>query len=126
VHELAIADSLVRIAERHAGGRPVVRVEVKVGRLRQVVPSALELAFGLLAEDTVVEGAELALEDVPAAGRCRGCDSETELPELPLTCRRCGSFDVEVTRGEELRVDTLELMGSGESNELIASGKAGP
>jgi hydrogenase nickel incorporation protein HypA/HybF len=126
VHELSIAESLVRIAERHAGGRRVARVEVKVGRLRQVVPSALELAFELIAEDTLVEGAELALEDVPAAGQCRTCDAETELPELPLACRSCGSPDVEVTRGEELRVDTLELIGSEEPDELIASGKAGP
>ena len=109
MHELSIAQSLVEIADRHAGGRRVTRVEVKVGRLRQVVPDALGFAFELVSQGTPVEGAELVLEDVPAVGTCGSCGSDTPLPELPLACRRCGSFDVEVTQGEELRVEALEI-----------------
>jgi hydrogenase nickel incorporation protein HypA/HybF len=109
MHELSIAESVVDIAVRHAAGRPVAAVELKVGHLRQVVPSALEFAFELVAQGTVLEGAELRMEVVPAAGRCRGCGADTELPRFPLVCRSCGGFDVEVRRGEELRVDSLEI-----------------
>jgi hydrogenase nickel incorporation protein HypA/HybF len=109
MHELALADSIVRIACAHAAGRRVAKVELKVGHLRQVVPSALEFAFALVAEGTEVEGAELAMEVVPAAGRCRACGFEGPLPELPLRCGACGGFVVEVLRGEELLVDALEL-----------------
>jgi hydrogenase nickel incorporation protein HypA/HybF len=111
MHELSIAESVVRIASRHAAGRRVVRVELKVGRLRQVVPSALEFAFALVAEGTSVEGAELAIEDVPAAGRCRICRIESSLTDFPLRCSRCGGLDLEVIAGEELLVDSLELEG---------------
>ena len=41
MHELSIAESVMRIATAHAAGRRVHAVEVKVGHLRQVVPSAL-------------------------------------------------------------------------------------
>ena len=109
MHELAIADSVVRIACAHAAGRRVAKVELKVGWLRQVVPSALEFSFGLVAEGTPVEGAELVMEVVPAAGRCRACGTETELPGFPLLCAACGSADLELTQGEELLVDALEL-----------------
>ena len=109
MHELALADAIVRICCDHARGRPVTGVEVKVGRLRQVVPSALEFAFGPVAEGTEVEGAELQMEVVPAAGRCRSCGAESALPGFPLQCPGCGSFDLEVIRGEELLVDALEL-----------------
>jgi hydrogenase nickel incorporation protein HypA/HybF len=109
MHELSIADAIVRIARAHAGERRITAVEVKVGHLRQVVPSALELAFALVAEGTPAEGAELALEVVPAAGRCRACGAESELPAFPLSCAACGSLDVAVIRGEELLVDALEL-----------------
>ena len=109
MHELSIAEAVVRIADRHAAGRLVARVEVRVGRLRQVVPSALEFAFRLVAEGTAVEGAELAIEDVPAAGACRDCGAESALTGFPWRCPSCGGPDLEVTQGEELLVEALEL-----------------
>jgi hydrogenase nickel incorporation protein HypA/HybF len=109
MHELSIAESIVSIADRHAGGRKVVKVEVKVGHLRQVVPSALEFAFGLVAQGTPVEGADLELEEVPAAGLCRNCGREGTLAAFPFTCPGCGGMDLQVTQGEELLVDSLEL-----------------
>ena len=109
MHELSIAESVVRIAEQHAAGRPVAVVELKVGHLRQVVPSALAFAFELVAQGTCAEGAELVMEEIPAAGRCRGCGTESELDDFPLLCPSCGSWDLELLRGEELLVDALEL-----------------
>jgi hydrogenase nickel incorporation protein HypA/HybF len=129
MHELSIAEAVVDIALRHAGGRPVRVVELKVGHLRQVVPSALEFAFELVADGTLLEGAELRMEEVPAAGACRTCGAETPLPDFPLCCGHCGGFDLEVTRGEELLLDSLELqeqMGSLHSGQrpLLAQEKA--
>jgi hydrogenase nickel incorporation protein HypA/HybF len=121
VHELAIADSVVRIACAHAAGRKVAKVELKVGHLRQVVPSALEFAFGLVAEGTELEGAELVIEAVPAAGRCRDCGAEGPFPRLPLACGACGSYALEIVSGEELLVDALEL----EEEAVIANGGIG-
>jgi hydrogenase nickel incorporation protein HypA/HybF len=109
VHELSIADAVVDIASRHARGRRVLRVELRVGHLRQVVPSALEFAFELVAVGTPVEGAELVMEVVPAVGRCPACGAESELRGFPLACPACGRPDVEVIKGEELLVDALEL-----------------
>jgi hydrogenase nickel incorporation protein HypA/HybF len=109
VHELSIAESVVRIASDHAAGRRVSRVDVKVGHLRQVVPSALEFAFELVAPGTPVEGARLAIEQVPAEGICRSCGARSVMSEFPLRCSRCGDLDLDVIRGEELFVDSLEL-----------------
>ena len=109
MHELSIAEALVSVAERHAAGRRVTAVEVKVGRLRQVVPSALEFAFELVAQDTVIEGAELRLEVIAAEGRCRDCGSESVMEQFPLACRQCRGLNVDVVAGEELLVDVLEM-----------------
>ncbi len=111
MHELSIADAVAQVSMRHAAGRRVTRVEVRVGHLRQVVPSALEFAWQLVTDATPLEGAELAIEEVPARGRCRAraCRAETTMESFPLQCGRCGSLDMELVAGEELLVDALEL-----------------
>lgn len=109
MHELSIAESVVRIASLQADGRQVTKVHMKVGHLRQVVPSALEFSFGLVAEGTRVEGAVLEMEAVPATGICRKCGAENRLTDFPLRCLQCGGFDLEIIRGEELLVEYLEL-----------------
>jgi len=109
VHELSIAGHVVDIAARHAGGRRVTKVYLKVGHLRQVVPSALLFSFDLVAQGTSVEGAELVLEEVPAAGLCRKCRAKSRLEAFPLLCRACGSSELEITQGEELYVESLEM-----------------
>ena len=109
MHELSIADALLRIALQHADGRGIESVEVKVGHLRQVVPDALTFAWTLVADGTDAEGAELIVEEVPAAGICRGCGTQSEWDAFPLACRACGSVDVELVRGEELLVDALTM-----------------
>ena len=109
MHELAIADSVVQVASRHANGRRVTKVYLKVGHLRQVVPSALAFGFELVAQGTPVEGAELEIEQIPAAGLCRDCGEETRLESFPLQCRACGGFDLEILQGEELFVESLEM-----------------
>ena len=109
MHELSIAELIVQIAGRHANGRRVTKVRLKVGHLRQVVPSALAFSFELVAEGTPVEGAELEMEEVPAIGKCRECEAESRLDGFPLQCRSCGGFELEVLRGEELLVEALDL-----------------
>ena len=121
MHELAIAESVVAIAERHAGGRRVASVQLKVGHLRQVVPTALEFAFELLVEGTALNGAALWIEEVPAAGICNDCGSETALPGFPLQCSRCRSLDVRLTSGEELLVESLELEDELEEGRCLRS-----
>jgi hydrogenase nickel incorporation protein HypA/HybF len=109
MHELSIADAMLRVVLQHAGDRRVTRVQLRVGHLRQVVPSALEFAFELVARDTVAEGAELELVQVPAAVRCRDCRTESEQQAFPLCCDACGGFAVDVVRGEELLIDSLDV-----------------
>jgi hydrogenase nickel incorporation protein HypA/HybF len=109
MHELAIARAVIAIAEEQARGRRVLRVEMRVGHLRQVVASALEFSFQAVAMGTCVEGAELAIEEVEVRGRCPACGAESRPRAFPLACERCGSHELEISSGEELLVEALEL-----------------
>ncbi len=117
MHELSIAQAIVDVATRNAGDSQVTRVFVKVGRLRQVVPSALEFSFELCTHGTPVEGAALELEEVAIGVTCRSCGGASEPDGFPLSCETCGGLSVDVVQGEELLVESLELEA-----ELMTSG----
>jgi hydrogenase nickel incorporation protein HypA/HybF len=108
MHELSIASAVVAVVERHAEGRPVAVVNLRVGGLRQVVPDSLGFYFEFVARGTVCEGAQLELEFVPVRLRCEACGCEWEL-EQPLFRCACGSTATEVVAGNELNVETIEI-----------------
>ena len=109
MHELSVSSAIVDTAVRHAGGRRVTAVQVRLGRLRQVVPSSLAFYFELVSRETVCEGARLDQEVVPAALRCDRCAHAWEIDMPHFRCPECGSADVTVETGEELEVASIEV-----------------
>jgi hydrogenase nickel incorporation protein HypA/HybF len=109
VHELSLSSAIVNTVVKHAAGRPVTLVNLRVGRLRQVVPETLDFYFEFVARDTVCEGARLELELVAARLRCRSCDQDWEI-ELPaFRCPTCAAGDVVVVSGNEFEVESIEV-----------------
>lgn len=110
VHELSLSSAIVNTVEKHAAGRPVGVVTLRVGRLRQVVPETLDFYFGFVARGTVCEGARLDQELVEARLRCGECGREWEI-ELPIfRCPECeGGGRVEVASGDEFEVESIEV-----------------
>lgn len=126
MHELSISQAIVDTALRHAGGKRVTVVDVRLGRLRQVVPDSLAFYFEIVARDGDCEGAELRIEHVDSLLRCPACWCEwdpappplathtasvaaTELPALPsFRCPTCAEPG-EVLTGGELEVESIEV-----------------
>ncbi|HZQ79923.1 MAG TPA: hydrogenase maturation nickel metallochaperone HypA [Acidimicrobiia bacterium] len=109
MHELSVAEAIAGAVNRHADGRTVTKVLVRIGHLRQVVPDALSFAWEMLTTGSDLEGSVLEIESVPATVACRACGAETTL-DMPITaCGQCYSRDVELLTGEEFAVVSLEL-----------------
>ena len=109
MHEMAISSAVLESVLRHAAGRRVTSVQLRVGHLRQVVPDSLEFYWGIVTRDGVAEGSVLEQEVVPARLACRGCAREWEI-ELPVfRCPACGGADVTVAAGDELEVESIEV-----------------
>lgn len=110
MHELALCGSIATIVSRHAAGRPVSVVRLRVGRLRQVVPDTLEYCWAMVCESTPLDGAKLAIESVPVRLRCTACGTDQEpAAELSFTCPSCASGAVEVITGEEFSVASIDV-----------------
>jgi hydrogenase nickel incorporation protein HypA/HybF len=121
VHELSLSGAVVNTVAKHAAGRPVSVVSLRVGRLRQVVPATLEFYFEFVARGTVCEGALLKQEIVDAALRCSLCEREWEIEIPAFRCPTCGGSDVVVARGDEFEVESIEVQSTEvEEAECIA------
>jgi hydrogenase nickel incorporation protein HypA/HybF len=72
------------------------------------VPDSMQFCFGLATEGTLADGARLDLDVQPGSARCRTCGDEFVLPDLILLCP-CGSADVEVLAGRDLRILSMEV-----------------
>jgi hydrogenase nickel incorporation protein HypA/HybF len=108
MHELSLSSAIVNTVVKHAQGRQVSVVSLRVGALRQVVPDTLDFYFGFVAQGTVCEGARLEQELMPARLRCARCESEWVM-DLPLfVCEGCGA-PAEVAGGEEFEVESIEV-----------------
>lgn len=109
MHELAISSAVLETVLRHADGRRVSAVRLRVGHLRQVVPDSLDFYWGIVTRDGICEGSVLAQEVIAARLECTACAREWEI-ELPVfRCPTCGGADVRVAAGDELEVESIEV-----------------
>ena len=116
VHELSLSSAIVNTAAKHADGRRVTLVSLRVGRLRQVIPDTLEFYFEFVARDTVCEGARLEQEVIEARLHCGGCGAEWTIEIPAFRCPTCGGGEVAIAQGDEFEVESIEV----EEAECIA------
>lgn len=112
MHELSIAQSIIDTVSAELQSRNLTRVQVigvKIGVLSGILPDALEFGFDALIRDTPLAGAKLAIEHIPVSGTCQACGREFVLDELDFACPACGSTDLKMTAGDELRIAYLEV-----------------
>jgi hydrogenase nickel incorporation protein HypA/HybF len=121
MHELLISSAIVDTVLRHADGRTVSTVRLKVGTLRQVVPDSLGFYFDIVSRSTLCAGARLELELVDALLRCAECGNEWDPAPAPshvgdpaallprFRCPRCRAAGAEVLRGNELEVGSIDI-----------------
>ncbi len=116
MHELSLSSAVVATTVKHADGRRVSVINLRIGRLRQVVPETLRFYFGFVSRETVCEGARLELEVIDARLRCRPCGTEWAIEIPAFRCPTCGGSDVGVASGDEFEVESIEV----EEAECIA------
>jgi hydrogenase nickel incorporation protein HypA/HybF len=98
VHELSLSGAIVNTVVKHAAGRRVTVVSLRVGALRQVVPDTLAFYFGFVAEQVLI----------PARVRCDPCEREWEIDMPIFRCPGCGGA-AEVVSGEEFEVESIDV-----------------
>jgi hydrogenase nickel incorporation protein HypA/HybF len=109
VHEIGLAEAILEAVEKRADGRPVSRAKVRAGALLRVVEPAMDQAFQLVTEGTIAEGAAIELVVTPARMNCRSCGHEATTHDPLAVCPACGGGDVDMTGGDELMLESIEI-----------------
>jgi hydrogenase nickel incorporation protein HypA/HybF len=108
MHELALCEAIIDTVNRRSDGRPVKRVDVRIGQFRQVVPDSLQFSWTLVTSGTDLDGCALVIEHVPAIIDCRTCGQQSRLKLPILLCEHCESSDVRLSQGEEFLIVSIE------------------
>lgn len=111
MHETRIACDLARVILEVAGSEGlhrITRVNLKFGQMIQIVPDIFRHAFAAATEGTIAEHAEVFIEVVPVAVCCENCGKEAGLSGLVFRCSCCGGTMLEVIRGKEMFIQSME------------------
>lgn len=110
MHEMSIAMQLidqVKLNAEKSRMTRIDRVELEVGAMLMIVPEALDMAFQVLARDTIVEGAELMQTEIPLEAECRACGKVFEANVENFACPACGKADVRFKEGRDIILKSI-------------------
>lgn len=113
MHETSISIELVQLASEQAlfnNATRVLKVGIRIGELSSVIPEALEFAWDDSIKNTICEGAILEIERVKAKAICPTHGEVTLEMIKGLRCPICNTPTPSIVQGEELELDTLELL----------------
>ena len=109
MHELAITEGVVQAVTQRLPGTPIACVHLEIGAMSGVAADSVRFCFELVTEGTTLEGARLDISQPAARCRCRACGTEFEPDDVIALCG-CGSADVVILAGQELRITSVEVV----------------
>lgn len=121
MHELSVTQALLDLALEHAKKAKAARVDgiyVEVGRLSSYVDDSIQFYWDILSQGTMAEGAQLHFKRIPFEMQCNECDVTFYPDPDTFDCPHCGSREVHVAAGEELRMTAIDIEREGETEVI--------
>jgi len=112
MHEMSLAEGILQIVEDTARANAAARVRsvlLEIGVLSHVEESALRFCFDAVTRGTLAEGARVDVFATPGRAWCMPCGASVPLARLGDACPRCGSYQLQITQGEEMKVKEIEV-----------------
>jgi hydrogenase nickel incorporation protein HypA/HybF len=114
MHELAVTESVLRIAMEHAkaaGASRITDVHLVIGQLSSFVDDSVQFYWDIISSGTPAEGAVLHFRRVPAELECLVCGNRYTLTGEDLACPQCGGMQMKVVAGEEFNLEAIDVEG---------------
>jgi hydrogenase nickel incorporation protein HypA/HybF len=112
MHEMAISEGILGILEdegRRQHYSRVRKVRLEIGPFSGVESEALRFSFDVVTKGTLAEDAVLEIIETQAQAWCLPCERTVPISQRFDACPECGSHQLQVTAGEEMRIKELEV-----------------
>jgi len=112
MHELSLCEGIMQIIEQQARSQKFTKVNkvvLDVGVLSGVEISALEFSFEVVMQGTVAQNAQLIINHIKAQASCMQCSETFTINQRYDACPQCGSFELQISSGDEMKVKELEV-----------------
>lgn len=114
MHELPITEDILKIALSHGeknGAKRIVRVNLAIGELTDLIDEWIQRYFEYLAKDTIAAEAKLVIERVPITVMCAQCKKPfvVDKKKLDFNCPVCGQKGTDLIKGREFTVKSIEI-----------------
>jgi len=112
MHEMSLCEGVIQMLEesaRQQGFSRVKTVWLEIGALAGVELEAMRFSFDVIKRGTLADEARLEIIETPGQAWCLPCAKVITIQQRFDACPDCGSYPLQVTGGEELRVKELEV-----------------
>jgi hydrogenase nickel incorporation protein HypA/HybF len=113
MHELSLLENVREILEEHALSQhfsQVSKVTLEIGKLSCVEPEALRFGFDVVMKGSLAENATLIITELDGLGLCQQCGQQLVMETLYEPCASCGSPDVKILQGREMKIRDLVVV----------------
>ena len=112
MHEVSLCESILQVMEQSAASQGYTRVNsvwLEIGQLSGVDLEAMRFGFEVVTRGSLADGASLEIVQIPGEAWCMKCAKTVPVKQRFDECPYCGSYQLQVSGGEELRVKELEV-----------------
>ena len=112
MHEMSICESIVSVIEAQAVAQSfsrVDRVRLAIGPLVGVEIDALLFSFDVVTRGGIAAASTLEVIELPVQGWCMPCAKSVPVKQRYDPCPDCGSYQIQITGGDELRIKDMEV-----------------
>lgn len=112
MHELAVTESILNIAVKHAAQANAVTVKdiyIVIGKFSSIVDDSIQFYWDIISKNSICENSKLHFERIPGKFLCLDCNYEFEFKDEIMPCPECSSIRLKIKSGEEFWVDSIEI-----------------
>ena len=112
MHEMSLCEGVLQVLESEAqkqGFKRVKNVWLEIGDLAGIEIDAMRFSFDAVTRNSIADGAALNIINVPGAAWCMQCSTSVSVKQRFDECPKCGSYQLQVTAGDEMKIKELEV-----------------